>query len=279
MQLSVIIPTFNRANVLARALDSVLLQTLDQGAFSIEIIVLDDGSTDETATLIAQQYPSVRYYYQDNQGVSSARNLGLMHAKGEWIALLDSDDEWLPNKLNRQFQLLAHSGLKVCHTEEIWIRNDVRVNQMNKHKKTGGWIFKKCLPLCAMSPSSIIIHKSVFKDVGDFDEGLPACEDYDLWLRIANEYEVAYVEEPCINKYGGHEDQLSRLHWGMDRFRVIALQNFLESSDAKPENAELARTMLLKKLLILHKGALKHANHELMAQCEAALAKYATEVS
>lgn len=279
MQLSVIIPTFNRAHVLARAISSVLSQTLDQGAFSIELIVIDDGSTDETADLIAQNYPSIRYFHQQNQGVSAARNLGLKHAKGEWLALLDSDDEWLPNKLSRQFELLIGSGLKVCHTEEIWIRNGVRVNQMNKHRKTGGWIFKKCLPLCAMSPSSIVIHNSVFNDVGNFDADLPACEDYDLWLRIANKHQVAYVEEPCIKKYGGHEDQLSRLHWGMDRFRVIALQNFLDSSAAKPENAELARTMLLKKLSILHKGALKHDNHELVAQCEASRAKYGAEVS
>lgn len=279
MNVSVIIPTFNRAHVLARALDSILAQNHDTAEIEMDIIVVDDGSTDDTAELIKQSYPEVNYHYQENKGVSAARNLGIENTKGEWIALLDSDDEWLPGKLERQFEVLKSSGLKVCHTEEIWIRNGVRVNQMNKHKKTGGWIFKQCLPLCAMSPSSIVIHRSVFDELGLFDESLPACEDYDLWLRIADQFEVVYVQEPCINKYGGHDDQLSRLHWGMDRFRVIALQKFLESSTAKLDNVELARTMLLKKLAILHKGALKHANHELVAECESSLAKYALELS
>lgn len=275
MKLSIIIPTFNRIHTLARAVDSILAQTC--GGENIEIIVVDDGSTDASADLIQQQYPNVIYLHQSNKGVSAARNLGLKHAEGDWIALLDSDDEWLPYKLERQFELIDQSALKVCHTEEIWIRNGVRVNQMNKHKKNGGWIFKQCLPLCAMSPSSIIMHRSVFDKLGDFDENLPACEDYDLWLRITNEYEVAYVVEPCINKYGGHEDQLSRLHWGMDRFRVIALQKFLDSSAANSQNAELARAMLLKKLTILHKGAIKHENHKLVSQCQIALEKYRTE--
>ena len=278
MNISVIIPTYNREHVLLRALDSVLAQITNGVVSALEIIVVDDGSTDATAELIQQQYPEVRYFYQENNGVSAARNLGLQHAKGDWVALLDSDDEWLPHKLHRQCELINQSELKVCHTEEVWIRNGVRVNQMNKHKKSGGWIFKKCLPLCAMSPSSILIHRNVFDEVGGFDEQLPACEDYDLWLRIANQYEVAYVEEPCINKYGGHEDQLSRLHWGMDRFRVIALQKFLESSAAKVDNAEQARAMLLKKLTILLKGAIKHDNHKLVAQCESSLAQYGAQV-
>jgi glycosyltransferase involved in cell wall biosynthesis len=279
MNVSVIIPTFNRAQVLARALDSILAQNNLDTKITLDIIVVDDGSTDNTAEFIKHAYPQVRYYYQENRGVSAARNLGIENANSEWIALLDSDDEWLPHKLTSQFDTLKRSGLKVCHTEEIWVRNGVRVNQMNKHKKMGGWIFKQCLPLCAMSPSSIIIHRGVFDELGLFDEGLPACEDYDLWLRIANQFEVDYVKEPCIKKYGGHDDQLSRLHWGMDRFRVIALQKFLESSNADLDNIELARTMLLKKLSILHKGALKHSNHELVAECESSLSKYALRSS
>lgn len=275
MYLSIIVPTYNRLSVLERAITSIVSQDFLEGRSDWELILVDDGSTDNTQDWVRSNYPNVVYIKQSNFGVSAARNAGLERAKGEWVALLDSDDEWLPTKLSRQFDLLTKTKLKICHTEEIWIRNGVRVNQMNKHKKTGGWIFERCLPLCAMSPSSIVIHSSVFEDTGVFDTSLPACEDYDLWLRISSQYEVAYVEEPCIKKYGGHSDQLSRLHWGMDRFRVIALENLLSRRDSlKPHDQELARAMLIKKLGILLKGAIKHNNVDLIDRCENSLTRF-----
>lgn len=274
LMISVIIPSFNRSQTIKRALRSVEQQTTSR---EFEIIVVDDGSTDDTQLMIQSEFPTVTYIFQANKGVSSARNLGLRSAKGQWIALLDSDDEWLPHKLTTQFELLEKTGLKICHTEEIWIRNGVRVNQMNKHKKSGGWIFEKCLPLCAMSPSSILIHRDVFDEVGMFDESLPACEDYDLWLRITSRFEVAYIEQACINKYGGHEDQLSRQYWGMDRFRVLALQKILSSQSTSTLDVryrELALNMLEKKLKILLKGAVKHSNQVLIQECEQALSEF-----
>jgi len=275
MNLSIVIPTFNRQQVLSRAIQSVLSQRYLYKRLDWELIVVDDGSTDSTEAWLKCEYPEIVYLKQKNLGVSAARNLGLERASGEWLALLDSDDEWLPHKLGEQFKLLEQSQLKVCHTEEIWIRNGVRVNQMNKHKKAGGWIFERCLPLCAMSPSSIVIHRDVFDSVGLFDTCLPACEDYDLWLKIASRYEVAYVEGACINKYGGHSDQLSRQHWGMDRFRVIALENLLSDAEAlSSSNFEAAHAMLIKKLNILLKGALKHSNAELVQRCQASLLRF-----
>lgn len=272
MILSVIIPTYNRAQLLRRAIDSVISQDLPPQVKEMEIIVVDDGSTDGTEGVIKNFYPNVKYVCQQNLGVSSARNFGLKQASGEWLALLDSDDEWLPTKLLRQFDALDESALLVCHTEEIWIRNGVRVNQMIKHRKYGGEIFEKCLPLCAMSPSSIIIHKAVFEKIGDFDETLPACEDYDLWLRLAAHYRVTYVEQPCINKYGGHEDQLSRAFWGMDRFRIAALSKLLRETDPMlvlTEKQKISvKAMLCKKNSILLKGAEKHQNWDLVEQSE-----------
>ncbi len=270
--LSVIIPSYNRASVLTRAIRSVLCQKVV--GIKIEIIVIDDGSSDETAELIAKQFPMVLYHYQDNKGVSAARNLGFKLASHKWIALLDSDDEWLPNKVQSQFQMLDQTDLMVCHTEEIWMRNGVRVNQMKKHAKKGGWIFQNCLPLCAMSPSSIILHRSVFDKVGNFDESLPACEDYDLWLRITAQYQVAFLEIPSINKYGGHNDQLSRQHWGMDRFRVLALEKILNSNTLKTEDFQAALDMLIKKIEILLTGARKHNNQTLIAACETKLSRW-----
>ncbi|MET0093096.1 MAG: glycosyltransferase family A protein, partial [Sedimenticola sp.] len=207
MQISVIIPTHNRADLLERALKSVQAQTLPP----LEVIVVDDGSEDHTREMVSEKFPRVHYLHQPNRGVSSARNLGISEARGDWIALLDSDDEWLPSKLaSQKTRLESQPGHHICHTEEIWIRNGKRVNQMKKHTKQGGAIFQHCLPLCVISPSSVLIHKSVFREVGLFDESLPACEDYDLWLRICARYPVTYVEQPQIVKYGGHEDQLSR---------------------------------------------------------------------
>ena len=276
MHLSILIPNYNRSSTISNAIESVLSQSYLAQRDDWELIVIDDGSSDRSVELISSAFPQVVLLQQDNAGVSSARNTGLEYATGEWIALLDSDDEWLSHKLEAQFALLEQSGLRVCHTEEIWIRNGVRVNQMNKHKKQGGWIFQKCLPLCAMSPSSIVIHRSVFEHVGVFDVALPACEDYDLWLRIAANYEVAYIEQACINKYGGHDDQLSRQYWGMDRFRVIALEKLLTDQTVELSNSdrEAATSMLLKKLRILYKGASKHGNSELLSQCQKSIERF-----
>ncbi len=253
MSIAVIIPTFNRCELLVRALKSVYAQTL----LPDEVIVVDDGSIDDTRVFIQKNYPQVRYFYQTNQGVSVARNTGIQMAQSNWLALLDSDDEWLPDKLATQMQAVQFSGHLVCHTEEIWIRNGVRVNQKLKHKKLGGWIFLQCLPLCAMSPSSIMLHRQVLVDVGGFDPDLPACEDYALWLKISAIYPVTFVETAQIKKYGGHSDQLSSKYWGMDRFRIQALEAIIQYPELKLEYRKAAIAMLFKKIIVYQKGALK----------------------
>ncbi len=254
MNISVIIPTHNRVHSIGRAVESVLQQTLP----ATEIIIVDDGSTDNTAALIRKRFPGCCYLHQQNQGVSSARNRGIAAATGEWLAFLDSDDEWMPEKLAMQTAALKHNpDIHLCHTEEIWIRNGKRVNPMKKHAKKGGWIFQHCLPLCAISPSSVIIHRSLFEAVGLFDETLPACEDYDLWLRICAFYPTLFVEQPQIIKYGGHEDQLSRRHWGMDRFRIQALEKIIAHPELPPADRQAAAGMLIKKAGILAQGAIK----------------------
>jgi glycosyltransferase involved in cell wall biosynthesis len=259
MKISLIIPTYNRSELLARALLSVFAQT----TLPDEVIVIDDGSTDDTQEMLQKSFPQVTYLYQENKGVSSARNIGIKHSSGNWITLLDSDDTWIKTKLEQQVAALKKAPeMKVCHTEEIWIRHGIRVNAMNKHKKSGGWIFAQCLPLCAMSPSSIIIHRSIFDELGVFDESLPACEDYDLWLRISNYYPVLFIEQPLINKYGGHEDQLSHQYWGMDRFRIKALDKLLKHEELSVDNRQLVTRMLLKKARIFQKGAEKRGKLE-----------------
>jgi glycosyltransferase involved in cell wall biosynthesis len=254
MNISVVIPTYNRCELLRRALLSAFSQVL----VPTEVVVIDDGSTDGTKAMIHKEFPEATYYRQENRGVSSARNLGIYYTTGDWLAFLDSDDEWLPEKLILQAATLAaNSESKVCHTEEIWIRNGVRVNPAKKYAKRGGWIFTQCLQLCAMSPSTIMIHRSVFEDIGLFDTRLPACEDYDLWLRITANYPVLLIEEPQIKKYGGHEDQLSQKLWGMDRFRITALQKIIDTGQLSNENQQAAVNMLLKKAEIYLNGVTK----------------------
>jgi glycosyltransferase involved in cell wall biosynthesis len=259
VNISVIIPSYNRAGSLGRALDSILHQTTPPG----EIILVDDGSTDATRELVANHPTQPRYLYQDNRGVSSARNLGIRAASGEWLAFLDSDDEWLPGKLAAQIRTLDREpGCRICHTEEIWIRNGTRVNPMNKHAKSGGRIFQRCLPLCVISPSSAMIHRSLLEEVGLFDETLPACEDYDLWLRICAHHPVAFVADPQIIKYGGHTDQLSRRHWGMDRFRIQALEKILECRELSEDDRSAVILTLTEKAAILANGAEKRGKFE-----------------
>lgn len=251
---SVIIPTFNRAQVLGRALDSVFAQTFQ----NFEIVVVDDGSTDETPELLAAYGSRVTVLAQANRGVSSARNRGIRASSGEYVAFLDSDDAWLPDKLTRQIAVLdQHPDIPLCHTEEIWIRRGVRVNQMKKHHKQGGYIFPACLPFCVISPSSAMLRRAVFDEVGDFDESLPACEDYDLWLRITKTYPVIFISDPLIVKYGGHADQLSRMHWGLDRFRIRALEKLLQSGALNSEQYAQTVAELRRKCEIVANGCFK----------------------
>ena len=261
MKISVIIPSWNRADRLAAALDSVLAQSLA----AHEIIVVDDGSTDNTRALLDQHYPGVRYLYQKNGGVSSARNTGIKAACGDWIALLDSDDRWDVSKLERQQQaLFAQPGYRLCHCDEIWIRNGKRVNPMKKHAKYGGNIFGHCLPRCVISPSAVMIERSLFDDVGLFDESLPACEDYDLWLRICATRPVLFVDQPLVVKVGGHADQLSRRYWGMDRFRIQALEKILAGGTLDQQAHAAALQILQEKLAILIQGATRRDNRALV---------------
>ena len=271
MRISAIIPTYNRAQSIAKALDSVYAQTYAVA----ECIVIDDGSTDDTANIVRQNYPQVTYLHQAQQGVSAARNRGIKQASGEWLAFLDSDDEWLSEKLSTlREHLQRQPNFRLIHSDEIWIRHGVRVNPMKKHKKYGGDIYEHCLPLCCISPSAVMIERSLFDQVGMFDESLPACEDYDLWLRICCEHPVLYVDQTLIKKYGGHDDQLSKKHWGMDRFRIQALEKILKYDRLDPSKRLATVAMLIKKLDILAKGAEKHQNQELLLHCQNRLLHY-----
>jgi glycosyltransferase involved in cell wall biosynthesis len=269
--ISVIIPTYNRKHSLSRALDSVLCQTLRPS----EIIVVDDGSTDHTATYLKDNYSQVKSITQSHAGVSAARNTGLYNAKSDWIAFLDDDDLWHQDKLKIQTGLIKENKeYLVIHANEIWIRNGTQLNQKQKHQKKGGYIFQDCLPLCVISPSSVMIHKKIFEDVGVFDESLPACEDYDLWLRICAKYKVLYTDNELVIKHGGHKDQLSKKHWGMDRFRITALAKIISQGRLTKTDLNLAIKTMHNKIHIYHNGAKKHGNRMAMTQFQHLLNAY-----
>ncbi len=269
-QVSVVVPTFNRGEVLPRALDSILGQTF--GAF--ELIVVDDGSIDATAELVERDYPDVHLLRQENRGVSAARNAGIAAAQGEWIAFLDSDDAWLPEKLQRQMEALeTEPGHRFCHTDEIWIRDGQRVNPTAKYAKSGGWVYQSCLPHCVISPSSVLMHRDLLSETGNFDESLEICEDYDLWLRVTARERVLFVDQQLLFKYGGHKDQLSTRHWGMDRFRIQALQRVLNQSLVSGDDERKTRETLIEKLEVLVEGSRKRGNEALLQELEPQLAE------
>ena len=253
---SVIIPTYNRACLLKEAIGSVQEQVFSD----FELIVVDDGSTDNTAQLL-QSYANIQVVKQDHRGVSAARNAGIAQAFGQFLAFLDSDDLWLPEKLSAQVAFFeSHPDALICHTEEIWIRNGVRVNPRRRHRKHSGMIFERAVQLCLVSPSAVMIHRSLFDQVGWFDETLPACEDYDLWLSIACRFPIFLISKPLVIKRGGHTDQLSRAP-GLDRFRIYALRKVLEDppEGGLTEQQRLAAIEALSnKCAIYAAGCLKH---------------------
>lgn len=260
MKFSIIIPTYNRRRLLMKAIDTVLAQTFAD----FELIIVDDGSTDDTKWMI-DAYGDLRlqYIFQENQGPAAARNSGLKHAQGEWIAFLDSDDWWLPEKLQRAVDYIKeYPDIHIFHTEEVWYRHGKLLEQKKKHQKPDGQVYKKALPICCISISTAVVRKSILEEVGGFDESFPACEDYDLWLRMTSKYPIKLIPEALTEKDGGRPDELSVFIWGLDRFRIKALAKMLDSNLLHSEDKEATFKELSKKCHIFAKGAKKRGKNE-----------------
>ena len=259
--ISVVIPTYNRCDLLKRAISSVFNQTIRIK----EIIIVDNGSTDNTHEMISSLFPYTTYIHEKRKGVSYARNLGIKNCNSQWIAFLDSDDVWEPQKLEKQlfFTNNINKKYRLIHTNEIWYKNNKFQNQLKKHVKSGGDIFQKSLQLCCISPSSVFIKKEVFDDYGFFDESLEVCEDYDMWIRITSKEEVGFLDIPLVMKYGGHDDQLSKKYWGIDRFRIKSLEKNLKNDWFTAEQKKSVLNILIKKLSIISNGAKKRDNEEI----------------
>ncbi|MFL2808377.1 MAG: glycosyltransferase family 2 protein [bacterium] len=251
-QVTVILPSWNRADWLKKSIDSVLEQTFRD----FELIVVDDASTDSTQEILTSYSGKIRSItFSKNLGVSAARNAAVKNCDSEWIAFLDSDDFWHPHKLQKQIaQTVIRAECPIHFTDEIWIRNGVRVNPKKKHQKLEGWIFKPSLELCLMSPSTVLLRRELFDVHGLFDETLPICEDYDLWLRLTSQHQVALLNETLMTRHGGHADQLSRSDWGIDRYRVQSIIKILKTEKLSPEDRSAAIVVLRKKCEIIING-------------------------
>ena len=260
MKISCIIPSYNRYELLKKAIHSVLNSSFPPN----EIIIIDDGSCDNTKN-IQNDYKSIRYFYIENTGVSKARNLGIQKAKYEWICFLDSDDIWQKDKLQNQINFhKQNKTILISQCNEIWIRNSNQVIIPQRYKKYQGDIFKQAIKNTIVSMSSLMLHKSIFHDIGYFDENLIVCEDYDLSLRIARKYQFGLIQSEDIIKYGGNKDQLSLKYFAMDKYRIIALMKHLDKHIFLDE----VKLEINNKLDIWHKGAMKNTNYKLIDFCK-----------
>ena len=260
-EVSVIIPVYNRTDRLRKAVESVLGQTY-QG---FELIVVDDGSDEDIHGIVKSYDREIAYLRHDeNRGPSAARNSGIRASKLEFLAFLDSDDWFDKRKLAIQLDVMKKEpSYLISHTEEIWYRRGKLLSQKKKHRKEGGHIFEKCLPLCAISMSTAMMRRVLFDRLGLLDEELPCCEDYDFWLRVCAKYPVLLIDEPLTMKDGGRADQVSSVHRaGMDKFRIRALVKILESGNLDKEQYRLSREELARKCEIYGKGCLKHGKSD-----------------
>lgn len=276
MRFSVIIPVHNREDQLVRAIESVYAQTLKD----YELIVVNDGSDEEYKDfyLKLQKKYGFILVHQENMGVSSARNHGIKLSQGEYIALLDSDDEWKDNKLETQDKYLKDTNYLWCHTNEVWIRNGIFVNQMKKHEKQGGDQLIRSFKMCLISPSSVVIKKALFNEIGYFNEEFIVCEDYDLWLRILSLYPIGYVEDALVTKFGGHDDQLSHRYKAMDYYRVKSLHNLFKSFPLSEDKKTKLVTVLTKKCKILLNGYKKYNNMKDYSEIEEIYKSYISNI-
>ena len=256
VRVSAVIPTYNRAGFVREAIASVLRQDYPE----VELIVVDDGSRDGTAAVVGEFGAAVRYLWQENRGVSAARNRGAAASTGDLIAFLDSDDLWMPRKVSAQVAYFeAHPRAQACHTDEVWIRRGVRVNERRVHRKRGGRQFLAALPRCLISPSAVMMRRGLWERLGGFDESLPACEDYDLWLRLTALVPVGFLPERLVTKRGGHADQLSRVTPALDRYRIRALEKAL-ATPLSPRRRRAVLAQLVAKCRIVAQGAAKRQN-------------------
>lgn len=228
MLISVIIPVYNRINSLKSAIESVLCQNEK----NYEIIIIDDGSTLDIKNAISHYLKNSRISYHKNftnKGVSFARNIGIKKSKGNYIALLDSDDIWLPFKLKTQIDAIKNNKINhIIFTDEFWLKNGTFLNKPLNAPKLQGEIYPYILDKCRVSPSTVLISKYIFEKIGLFNESLRVCEDYEFFLRAAIFFKFNYIDIKSIVKRSESDDQLSKNIKHIEYIRLKILLNILQ---------------------------------------------------
>jgi glycosyltransferase involved in cell wall biosynthesis len=242
---------------------------LAQKFTDFECLVVDDGSTDDTAERLVEFDDSrLKILWQENKGVSAARNFGIAASHGYFIALLDSDDEWVPEKLLKQVPFMEEAGFEISQTDEIWIRKGKRVNQCKKHEKPEGMFFDRSLEMCMVSPSCVIFSRKFWNELGPFDEDMPACEDYDLWIRSGTKYPVGLLRERLTIKHGGRPDQLSNSVGCLDLYRIYAIVKLLQAGILSAVERKMALDELQRKAGFYIGGCRKRGRDEQAVRIE-----------
>ncbi|MDD5680055.1 MAG: glycosyltransferase [Candidatus Omnitrophica bacterium] len=195
VKISVIIPTYNRANYICNAIDSVLAQTYKD----FEIIVVDDGSTDNTKEILRQYDDKIRYFYQDNRGVSVSRNKGMREANGEYVAFLDSDDIWMPNKLERQISYMdSNPDIGLTYSFARYYSKDENYEKIRP--KSIAITIKDMIETDAVLPTStVMLRKKCLDCVGFFDESMFGMEDFDFWFRVAERFPINFISDIMVH--------------------------------------------------------------------------------
>lgn len=198
-KISVVIPTYNSGETIIRAIDSVFSQSIDE---PIEVIIIDDGSTDNTRNLINKYPNSIKYFYQKNKGVASARNMGISKSQGSYIAFLDADDEWLPHKLEIQLSIFKENPrISVVSAGMLDIQIDGEINPTN-HPSFHGDLFRRIVFYNPVGTSSVIIKRYIFNDTAlRFSDVTNVGEDWLLWIRISARYKIYISNKILVNRY------------------------------------------------------------------------------
>jgi glycosyltransferase involved in cell wall biosynthesis len=291
MEISVIVPVFNRPHLLADALASVLAQTYQD----FEIVVVDDGSTDETPEVLARVLrevpkqggaPPARTLRVPHSGKPGAvRNRGAEEARGRLLAFLDSDDRWLPTKLEAQVRLhegaagaaplpgtgQAGPAARCSHTRELWVRRGREVSQKGQRHRRSGDLFVDSLKKCIIGPSTVMLERSLFEELGGFREDLEIAEDYELWLRATHRVDVAYLDEALTIKQAGDWPQLSERYGQIEVFRIEGLKGLIGSGyfADNPEHQAAAETEFARKCRIYAAGCRKRGRPQEARKFEA----------
>jgi len=244
-RVSAIIPTYNYARYVAAAVESVLSQSFDD----LEIVVVDDGSTDETRETLRHLSTRIRYVPQAHRGLAATRNAGIRVSRGRYLAFLDSDDLWLPDKVSMQVARLdAEPAVGLVYTEATLFNDEspTEIPHSFWSDHPSGKILPRLLRHNVVPSPTPMVRRELFEQVGPFDERLSACEDWDMWIRIAQVSEFSYVDR-VLAKYRVHAANMSLDHERMMTNGLRVLEKAFSSPNLSPEIKRLRRSIISRR--------------------------------